>query len=225
MENKPKISVLIPCYEQAQYLQDAIESVLKQTIKPHEIIVISDGSPDNTSEIVKQYPVKYIEQVNKGLPSARNTGIMNATGDWILPLDADDMMTENCIERVSKFIETTGADIIAPSFKEFGVRDNTIILMENPTFEDFMSANRIGYFSAIRKDALLEIGGYSPKMLWGWEDYHLWFDLLSRGKKIFTIPEVLILYRVKENSMINESNKHASELWTQIDKDFPGNFT
>lgn len=221
-----KISVIIPCFKQSQYLSECINSVLAQTVKPHEIIVINDGSPDETCDVVKNYPeVRYIQQVNKGLPSARNTGIMNATGDWIFPLDADDMMLKNCIERVSKFIETTGADIVAPSFKEFGVRDNTVILMENPKFEDFMSGNRIGYFSAIRKDALLEIGGYSPRMVWGWEDYHLWFDLLSRGKNIFTIPEVLMLYRVKENSMINESNKHASELWTQIDKDFPGNFT
>ena len=84
-EKKPKISVVIPCFEQAQYLSECIESVLAQTYKPHEIIVINDGSQDETRYVAMQYPVRYIEQVNKGLASARNTGIMNATGDYIFP--------------------------------------------------------------------------------------------------------------------------------------------
>ena len=217
-----KISCVIPCYNQAQYLPDAIDSVLRQTVKPHEIIVVNDGSPDETRYIAKGYPeVKYIEQVNKGLASARNTGIMNMTGDYFMPLDADDMMTNNCVERISQTIEETDADIVAPSFKEFGARETTIILMQNPKIEDFKTANRIGYFSAIKKEKLLEIGGYNPKMIWGWEDYDLWFDLLGHNSKIVTIPEVLILYRVKEHSMINVANEHATELWTQIYKNHP----
>ena len=224
---KPKISICIPCYNQAQYLPDAIESVLSQTLKAHEIIVISDGSPDDTRYVAAQYPIKYIETTNRGLASARNTGLMNMTGDFFMPLDSDDMMTENCLQRIVDTIAyNPDADIIAPSFREFGVRDTTVILMENPKLEDFKPVNgfpmnRIGYFSAIKKEALLEVGGYSPKMTFGWEDYHLWLNLTSRGKKIVTIPEVLILYRVKEHSMIHEANAHATELWTQIYKDFP----
>ena len=99
--------------------------------------------------------------------------------------------------------------------------------MPNPTLEDFKPTdfktpiNRIGYFSAIKKEALLEVGGYSPKMTWGWEDYHLTINLLSVGKKIVTIPEILIYYRTKDESMITVANAHASELMTQIYKDFP----
>lgn len=224
---KPKLSVIIPAYNQSQYLVECIESVLAQTEKPHEIIVVNDGSQDETRYVAKQYPeVKYIEQVNKGLSSARNTGIMNMTGDWLFPLDADDKMLENCLKVVSDTIENNPeADIVAPSFKEFGVRNNEILLMPNLTIEDFKTANRIGYFSAIRKDKLLEIGGYNPKMIWGWEDYDLWFDLLKRGAKIVTIPEVLMLYRVKEMSMINVANEHATELWTQIYKNHPNTFS
>src|SRR3990167_2888452 len=84
-----KISVIIPSYNQASYLPDAIESVLTQKVAPHEIIVVDDGSTDGSLEIARKYAVKVIVQVNKGLPSARNTGIMNATGDYILPLDAE----------------------------------------------------------------------------------------------------------------------------------------
>ena len=216
-----KFSIIIPCYNQAEYLPDAIESVLKQTYKPHEIIVVNDGSQDETRYVAQSYPVRYIEQVNKGLASARNTGLMNMTGDYFFPLDADDMMLPNCLQRVADTIAyNPGADIIAPSFKEFGVRDTTVILMQDPKLEDFKTANRIGYFSAIKKEALLEAGGYSPRMIWGYEDYHLWFDLLKRGKKIVAIPEVLILYRTKEHSMINDAMSHHTELMHQIQKDF-----
>ena len=223
-----KISIGIPCYNQGEFIAECIESVLNQTMSPHEIIVCNDGSQDDTRYIAKSYPVKYIEQVNKGLASARNTMIMNMTGDYFFPLDSDDKMVPNCLERISKAIEENpDADIVAPSFKCFGKYDSEVILMPNPILEDFKPVdfktpvNRIGYFSAIKKEALLEVGGYSPKMTWGWEDYHLTINLLSIGKKIVTIPEVLIYYRTKDESMITVANAHASELMTQIYKDFP----
>lgn len=215
-----KVSIGIPCYKQSEFLPDAIESALNQTVSC-EIIVINDGSPDYTKEIAEKYPVKLINQVNKGLSCARNTAIMNMTGDYFLPLDADDILKENCVEKIINKYQETNADIIAPSFKCFGVGDSEIILMKNPTIEDFKVANRIGYFSAIRKSALLECGGYSPRMQQGWEDMHLWFDLLSRGKKISVIQESLVLYRTKEQSMWKDALKYSDELSAQIKKDFP----
>lgn len=226
-----KFSIVIPCWNQAQYLAECIESVLAQTVKPHEIIVVSDGSPDETRYIAKSYDIKYIETTNRGLASARNTGLMNMIGDWFYPLDADDMMLDNCLERITQEIEKTDADVIAPSFKCFGKYNQEVILMPNPELKDFKPldfqtpANRIGYFSAIKKEVLLEVGGYSPKMTFGWEDYHLWINLLHAGKKISTLKDILVLYRTKETSMITEANKHASELMSQIQKDFPNVFT
>lgn len=223
-----KFSIIIPCYGQAQYLSQAIESALAQTYKDFEIIVVNDGSPDDTRYVAMQYEgIKYVEQVNKGLASARNTGIMNATGEWIYPLDSDDIMLPNCLQRIADEIAyNPEADVAAPSFKCFGKYQDTVILMPEPKLEHFkfvdgQPMNRLGYFSAIKKNALLEIGGYSPKMTFGWEDMHLWINLLSRGKKFATIQEVLVLYRTKDNSMIHEANSHATELRTQIVKDFP----
>lgn len=214
-----KLSIVIPSYNQQEYLPDAIESALNQTVQC-EIIVIDDGSTDYSLEIAKKYPVKVVSQVNKGLSSARNTGILNATGDYILPLDADDILLPNCVEKILEKIKETDADVVAPSFKCFGKGQDIIILMQNPTIEDFKTGNRVGYCSAIKTSVLKEVGGYSPRMVQGWEDYHLWFNLLQIGKKIVTIPEVLWLYRTKDNSMWTESTKYSDELWKQIKKDF-----
>lgn len=201
-------------------MKEAIDSALAQTV-PCEIIVCDDGSTDRSLEIAYSYgnKVKVISQVNKGLSSARNTIIMNMTGEYLLPLDADDVLLPHAVERIQEVIAETNADIVAPSFKTFGTTSEEVIVGPANVF-DFMEANRIGYFSAIRKSKLLEIGGYSPRMTWGWEDLALWINLLDRGAKLATMKDILVGYRTKEVSMITEANKHAVELTAQLKKDF-----
>ena len=93
-----KVSIIIPVYNHAQWLPDAISSALNQTV-PCEVIVVNDGSPDNTSEVAKMFDVKLIEKENGGLSSARNAGIKEATGEWILTLDADDKIAPDFVEK------------------------------------------------------------------------------------------------------------------------------
>jgi len=216
------ISIIIPCYNGAEWLAETIESALGQTLKAQEIIVVDDGSKDNSLEIAKKYPVKVISQSNKGLASARNTGIMNANTEWLLFLDADDKLLPNAIERILEISkQNPGVDVIAPSLKEFGLGNREIILMEDLKLEDFRTGNRLGYCAAIRRSVLLEIGGYSPKMVEGYEDLHLWINLLTRGYKIKTIPEVLWMYRLKNTSMYTKAIQYHKKLLAQINKDFP----
>lgn len=214
------ITIGIPVYQQGEYLRDAIDSALSQTI-PSEIIVCIDGSKDNSLEIAESYgsKIKVIYQVNKGLASARNTIIMNMTGEYLLPLDADDILKEDAVEKIQQVIDETSADIVAPSFRTFGTTNQEVIVGQANVF-DFLEANRIGYFSAIRKTKLLEIGGYSPKMTWGYEDLHLWINLLNRGSKLVTMKDILVGYRTKENSMITTAQAHHEELMSQIKHDF-----
>lgn len=211
----------IASYNQQEFLPDAIESALNQTIAC-EVIVCNDGSTDNSLMIAKGYDIKVVDQSNKGLASARNAIIMNATGDWILWLDADDILQDNCVEKMMEaIIQNPYADIIAPSFKEFGISNAEIVLMDNPKLEDFRLGNRIGYFSAIKRSVLLAVGGYNPRMTWGYEDLALTCLLLSRGAKIVTLKDILVLYRTKAQSMITEARKHHAELIAQINKDIP----
>lgn len=218
------LSVIIPSFNQQEYLPDAIESVLSNTRLPDEIIIVDDGSTDHSLDIAKTYQssrTRVIHQINKGLASARNTGIMNATSDYILPLDADDLINENCIEKMIEAIEKTHADIIAPSFKAFGKHNHHVILADSLTVKDFVHDNRVPYCSAIRRTRLLEIGGYNPRMVYGYEDWALWINLLQNGASIVTMKDVLFLYRTKEISMLTNAQQHDGELRQRIKYDFP----
>lgn len=215
------MTIGIPVYNQAEYLADAIESALSQTVNC-EVIVCNDGSTDNSLEVAKKYPVKIINQVNKGLASARNAIIMNAKDEWILWLDADDLLMNNAVERIEQMIKETEADIIAPSLQTFGSSSQVIILTPNPKLEDFRAGNMIGYCAAVRKSVLLEVGGYNPKMVEGYEDLALWCDLLSRGKKLITLRDILWLYRTKDESMWTKITPEIhNKLLAQINKDVP----
>ena len=96
--NQPLVSVVIPCFNHGRFLPEAIESVLAQTYPWIEILVVDDGSTDNTREVAAQYPhVRYVYQHNQGLSAARNTGIRHSTGDFLVFLDADDLLYPGAI--------------------------------------------------------------------------------------------------------------------------------
>lgn len=217
-----RTTIIIPCWHQEEYMQEAIESALMQTT-PCEVICILDGDTPESLRIAKQYEpeIKVVQQVNKGLASARNTGIMNATSEYILPLDADDILLDNCVERLLHLADETKADILAPSIQCFGIGDTQIILKPKPTIDDFRLGNHIGYFSMYKREMALALGGYSPKMVFGYEDMAYWIAALTRGYTIETTPEVLVKYRTKTVSMWKESKEHHLELMMQIYKDFP----
>ncbi len=228
------ISIIIPVFNGAEWLAEAIDSALSQRGEElPEVIVVNDGSTDDSLSIAKNYEptIKIISQINKGLASARNTGIMNAKGRYCLFLDADDKLLPLAVRKIEEKIpqlidiltgDERSPDIIAPSFKEFGLGNRDIILMDNPKLEDFKTGNRLGYCAAIRKSALLEVGGYSPKMVEGYEDLHLWINLLTKGFKIRTIPDILWMYRIKKESMYTKITPEIhTKLIGQINKDFP----
>jgi len=217
-----KVSIVIAYYKQPEFLLDAVSSACRQTYKNTEIILVDDGSPDNTAEVVaKAWPVKLIRQTNRGLASARNTGIMNMRGQLFLPLDSDDILTENAVEEMVRVYKSSGADIIAPSMQTFGTSQEQVILMASPTLNDFRTGNRIPYCSLFKRSDVQEVGGYSKRMAEGYEDLYLTINLLSKGRKIVTIPQPLFYYRTKEDSMWHDAKKHHTKLMNQIYKDFP----
>lgn len=102
-----KVSVIIPCYKQAHFLREAVDSVLAQTHGGAEVIVVNDGSPDNTREVALSYGdrIRYVERPNGGLPAARNTGLGAVTGDYVQFLDADDFLLPEMHARLLAVLE------------------------------------------------------------------------------------------------------------------------
>lgn len=204
-----KVSIIIPCYKQAQFLPDAIESALNQTYKDIEVIVVNDGSPDNTSQVVRKYPkVKLIEQQNKGLSAARNAGIKKSSGGWIVTLDADDKLHPDFIKK------TIGKnDIVSTRLETFGRETRSWKSeLSNPTYQDLLKKNHINCCSIFKKDCWTLTGGYDENMKEGFEDWAYWLDCAKAGFNITSINDTLFYYRKHNTPSMFDSakQKHAS---------------
>jgi glycosyltransferase involved in cell wall biosynthesis len=151
----PIVSVIIPCFNHGKYLPVAIASVLKQSYPAWEIIVVNDGSTDNTSEIAKQYEgLVYVYQENKGLASARNTGIRASTGKYFVFLDADDFLYENAIgDNISILEKNPAVAFVSGAHKKVDARgnllDDSISLVGADHYQQLLQGNYIGMHAAV----------------------------------------------------------------------------
>ena len=196
------VSVVIPCYNDDKYLGEAIVSVLNSTYKNIEIILINDGSTDKTKEIGVEFQdkfknVKYYEQRNKGVSAARNLGVNHSSGEFILPLDADDKISSRYIELAAQCLEQNDQVKVVYSEAEFfGIKRGKWNL---PEFDRNKLARENMIFNAgmYRKDDFLKCGGYAEEMAHGWEDWEFWISMLKGGGVVYKIPEICFYYRIK----------------------------
>lgn len=214
MEGGMRVSVVIPLFNQAQFVAQTIESCLAQTHQDTEIIVVNDGSTDESRMVALRYPVRVIDQSNKGLAGARNAGIMNSTGDFILPLDSDDWIDPHYIEKTLPLMQRS-VGIVSTDFDTFGEQVQYIRTIA-PTLWEEMQCNHLPVCSLIRKRAILETGGYNQHCA-KYEDWNMWIDLLKRGWGVEVLHEPLFHYRVRTGSMVTgcTADEHA-RLWAVI---------
>ena len=204
--NNPLISVIVPCYNQAQYLDQCLQSVLVQTYQNWECIIVNDGSPDNTEEVAKNWVekdsrFKYYYKENGGLSSARNFGIDKAIGEWILPLDCDDYISNDYLDLAKNHFENQDLKVIYCQAQKFGM------VNEKWKLEEFSLAklaleNLIFCTAFFRKKDWQNVGGYDENLLHGLEDWDFWISLLKNGGNVLKLQEICFYYRIKENSML-----------------------
>ncbi len=217
----PLVSVVIPCFNMGKYIGETIDSVLKQTFKDFEIIVVNDGSTDPyTIEVLKNINLpnaKVIHTANQGLPSARNTGISNASGDIIFTLDSDDLIAPTYLEKaVSVFQKESNAGIVYCYCYFFGSKKGMWSLP--PYSLKRMLVSNIIYSNAffLKKD-WERVNGYNPNMKYGWEDWDFWLSIIELGREVVCIPEVLFYYRIRNNSMHRGmTTEQMIEMRTQV---------
>ncbi len=207
------ISVIIPSYKHAHFLGETIESVLEQSLKPNEIIVVNDGSPDNTSEVASRYPVALVEKPNGGLSSARNAGIKVATSEYIMCLDADDMLRPDALKEHIKLADEN--TIVTCGLSWFGNEVGTF-RPEGATLESLLDHNTVYCNSLFPRKAWEDIGGFdeSEIMRLGLEDWLAWIEMAGKGYRFATNDYVALLYRKHGNNMTKKTTHPNWELIT-----------
>ncbi|MCC6671063.1 MAG: glycosyltransferase family 2 protein [Planctomycetes bacterium] len=214
----PAVAVVVPCFRYAHFLGEAVGSVVAQSYRELEIVVVDDGSPDDTAAVaqalIERHPqrrIRLVRQTNQGLAAARNAGIRASTAPLILPLDADDRLLPNAVERlVAGHRADPSASVVCPFAREFGDRAARIPTAA-PSLPALLRNNRLIYASLFTRTAFDMVGGYNPNMRFGYEDWDFWVSVLERGGRIRHLPEELILYRKHGRTMLAEAR--AKDVW------------
>jgi glycosyltransferase involved in cell wall biosynthesis len=207
-----KVSVIVPCYNQGQFLTEALESVMNQTYNDWECIVINDGSADNTNEIANEWlsrddRFKYIEIDNGGLSNARNTGIRIARGEFILPLDADDKISKDYIElAISEFNNDPTLKLVYCKAEKFG-NEHGPWKLRAYSLKKLAFINMIFCSALFRKTEWERVGGYDVNMVYGIEDWEFWISILKNGGNVKQIDKIGFYYRIRNDSKNNSISK------------------
>lgn len=219
----PVITVVIPCYNDGVFIDEAVDSVLCQTFQDFEIIIINDGSTDEfTNELLKTYSkpkTKVFTIANQGPSVARNIAIEKAKGRYILPLDADDRIFPKYLEKAFKIIEANSSlGIVYCEAELIGAQTGKWLLAEY-SLPTMLKGNCIFASALFKRTSWEKVGGYKKEMKIALEDYEFWLSLIEIGEGVYRIPEVLFQYRKHARSRRNLiSHKTLKRVRVQIIK-------
>ncbi|MBX3462118.1 MAG: glycosyltransferase family 2 protein [Planctomycetes bacterium] len=216
-----EVAVVIPCHGYARFLPEAVDSAARQTWPALHIVIVDDGSPDDTAAVATALAARHadrritlLRQPNLGLAAARNRGIAATTSPFVLPLDADDRLAPDAVERLLRALEQDGGDVATPLGRTFG--DAAGPLRTRPaTRRRLRAANCLVYASLFRRTLFDRIGGYRPDAP-GYEDWDFWLSALELGARFVHVPAPLFHYRKHGSTMLAQSDRRAMRLHATI---------
>lgn len=218
--DQPLVSIIIPCYNHGKYLHEAVDSVLASTYQNIEIIIINDGSYKDM-DFLKTFSApktRIIHQENQGVSMARNNGIKEAKGQYILPLDADDKIHLEYIEKAVKVLEDNPKKgIVYCEAEFFGIKTGKWEL-EKYKFPNILYKNIIFCSALFRKSDWEKVGGYKKEMIFAFEDWEFWITLIENGVEVYQIPETLFYYRQNSCSRSRDSENEKMAIFKKIIK-------
>jgi glycosyltransferase involved in cell wall biosynthesis len=222
----PRVSVIIPAYHHAALIGKAIDSVLAQTYRDFEIVVVNDGSPDDTEEVLRPYiesgKIHYIRQENQGAAAARNRGVEMAEGELLAFLDDDDRWPSDKLEWQVAAIEATDTVVVG------GVNDGErcICLNESSGVDTYQTLPTYSFFTRnpfgspgqtlIRRTAFDAVNGFDPD-IWGVDDLDIWIRL-SRMGDVRKYSKLSLFYRLHDSNASHNYNRMAINLKKVISK-------
>lgn len=225
MENGLKrVSVIMPCYNDGKYIYQAIASVREQTYQNIELIIIDDGSEDRETvgiihDIKEKGQAIILQTEHAGPAEARNQGILYASGQYILPLDSDDIIEKTYVEKCVRILEERENIGVVYCFADlFGEKEGP---WELPPYslKNMLVHNVVFVTAMFRKVDWERVGGFDASMHAGMEDYAFWLSILALGKEIYQIPEVLFHYRIKKVSRTSkflDDREQAKDVYREI---------
>jgi glycosyltransferase involved in cell wall biosynthesis len=204
------VSIIIPCYNHGNYLADAIDSLYKQTYQYIEIIVVDDGSTDNTKEIAEKYAdIKYVYQSNQGLSAARNTGIKHSKGDYLVFLDADDWLFPKALEtNVSYLQKNEKAAFVSGAHQKINqdevILEDDRVKVDKNHYQQLLQGNYIGMHATVLYQRWVFDDSFNFDVsLKACEDYDLYLKI-SRKYPIIHHQELIAAYRIHNSNMSSD---------------------
>ncbi len=227
MNNEPLVSVVMPAYNAEEYIGEAIESILAQTYKDFEFIIVDDGSKDRTKEIINEYTKKdnrikvFVQEKNLGISAALNRGISEAKGKYIVRMDTDDYSYPTRIETQVNFMETHPKVVVSGAAIQ--ICDEKLNLLHVRTYNPTDKAIRKNIFkynpfahpaTIWRKEELITAGVYN-KDLCDVEDYDLYFRVGKLGE-FYNLNDILLKYRQSSKGISQTKAKRQQKLTLYI---------
>jgi glycosyltransferase involved in cell wall biosynthesis len=224
-----KVSVIIPTYNAARYIGKAIESVLAQTYKDYEIIVVDDGSTDNTREVLIPYEnhIHYIYQENQKLPAARNAGVAASSGQYLTFLDSDDLLLPDKLAlQISSLEAQSKIGLIASGWQYINEEgqllgelrpwlNSSVINMESLLFQGLAPVHAV----LVRRSWFDDIGGFDSSLPYC-EDMDFWYRLYLSGCEMSWEPAIVCQYRIHDANMTRNPREHFKTFFSVLDKVF-----
>lgn len=215
----PTVSILMPVYNTAPYLREAMDSLLSQTFADFELIVLDDCSPDNAKEILDTYDdlriVRYKGEKNVGLSTVLNVGIGMARGKYIARMDSDDISMPNRLQVQVDYLEQhPEIDLVSVGMQLFGSKEDIWIREQNPEkvkinalfHSPVLHASSVWKKASFEKNGLRFIQDMVPA-----EDYDLWTRAMLKGLKLVNLPDVLYKYRIHDSQATLQTEKSAEK--------------
>ena len=218
MKSSPLVSIIIPCYNRENYITDALNSALNQTYENIEIIVVDDGSTDNSVAVLTKYgdKINLIQQKNKGVSAARNTGLRLASGDYIIFLDSDDWLSEDLVEHhIQMSQKWPEVDIFCSDFKNINEmnqlgeinKSNWPEQPDTPIELFLLFPPPFPACELYKATTIKRLGGYDEDMK-GFADSTLRLNVILSGGKVMRTPNGYAVYRRVENSITKSGKLH-----------------
>lgn len=217
---KNMVSVIIPCFNGGKYLNETINSVLDQTYQNFEIIIVDDGSTDPETKqflsVILHPKIKVYFKENEGVSSARNYAILKSTGNYIIPLDADDLLGEDYLELAVDVLNQNGSvKLVTCNVTYFGYRKVSKLSIKY-SIETLLAKNLFVVSSMFRREDYDKTNGFNSNMKDGFEDWDFWISLLGDGGEVYNIDKTCFFYRSHKDSRNFQLNYFSKKLRYQI---------